>query len=320
MNVRGCCGFGLLLGLLLAAVSPALPAAEAVNPAARQAPLASEALLLALVRAGSRLVAVGEHGVVLLSDDEGSAWRQAAAMPTRTTLTAVTFINAEQGWAVGHGGQILHTTDGGEHWQLQTGSIEGENSLFAVWFGDARIGLAVGSYGYALRTEDGGASWSPVTLGEGEDSERHLNHIFAARDGRLLVAAELGGVFISDDTGNTWRLVQTPYEGSLWSGFTRADGSVVVLGMAGHALLSDDLGEQWRELETGMTQSLTGGLELPDGRLVLAGLGGALGLGSPKLQFKASVREDRLPATAVLLSGQRLLLATQRGILPVPLP
>ena len=309
-----------MMGLLLLVAVPVPQAADAVGPAARQVPLATEALLLALVRAGSRLVAVGEHGVVLLSDDEGGVWRQAAAVPTRTTLTAVTFIDANLGWAVGHGGQILHTADGGEHWQVQTGTIEGENSLFAVWFGDEKTGLAVGSYGYALRTEDGGANWAPVTLGDGEDSERHLNHILAARDGRLLVAAELGGVFLSDDTGKTWRLVQTPYEGSLWSGFTRADGSVVVLGMAGHALLSEDRGEQWRELETGMTQSLTGGLELPDGRLVLAGLGGALGVSSPRLQFKASVREDRLPATAVVLSGQRLLLATQRGILPVPLP
>ena len=240
-------GIALLLGLSLLAALPATRAVEGEAPAARQVPLATEALLLALVRAGPRLVAVGEHGVVLLSDDEGGAWRQAAAVPTRTTLTAVTFIDASLGWAVGHGGQILHTNDGGEHWQLQAGAIEGENSLFAVWFGDEKTGLAVGSYGYALRTEDGGTSWAPVTLGDGEDSERHLNHIVAARDGRLLVAAELGGVFVSDDTGKSWRLVQTPYEGSLWSGFTRADGSVVVLGMAGHALLSDDRGEAWRD-------------------------------------------------------------------------
>ncbi len=54
----------------------------------------------------------GERGIVLLSDDAGVSWRQ-AKVPVSVSLTAVQFVDAEQGWAVGHLGVVLHTQDGG---------------------------------------------------------------------------------------------------------------------------------------------------------------------------------------------------------------
>lgn len=281
---------------------------------ARIAPLAAQSLLLDATRAGSRIVAVGEYGHVLLSDDEGVTWRQAQRVPTRTTLTAVTFVDGSLGWAVGHGGQILHTVDGGENWAVQYGELDGADSLFSVWFGSATHGIAVGPYGYALATDDGGKTWSQFYVADGEDGERHLNQVFAGPDGRLYIAAEIGGVFMSDDDGASWRLVQTPYDGSLWAGTVRADGSVIVAGMVGHALLSTDRGETWTELATGTDQSLTDVDALDDGRVVLVGLGGAVAIGDQKLAFAATIRPDRQFATSVLHVGDELLLFTQSGV------
>ena len=304
---------------LLFLVFPLFALAAEPLPAQR-APLAEHALLLAVAKAGSRLVAAGEHGIVLLSDDEGATWRQAEEVPTRTTLTALSFVDDKHGWAVGHGAQILETADAGGHWRVLSGEMNGENSLFSVLFEDAQRGLAVGPYGYAIATTDGGKTWDTLTVGEGDDAERHLNHVMADRGGRLYLMAETGGVFISDDAGATWRLVQTPYEGSLWSGLVRQDGSVLALGMAGHALLSRDRGETWKELATGVDQSLTGAAELPDGRLVLVGLGGAMSTGSAALEFAGRIRDDRQPATAVVATSKGLVLFTQGGILHQPLP
>ena len=39
--------------------------------------------------------------------------------PTREMLTAVNFIDSQRGWAVGHDGLILASTDGGISWSLQ---------------------------------------------------------------------------------------------------------------------------------------------------------------------------------------------------------
>ncbi|MDP2022176.1 MAG: hypothetical protein Q8L16_14910, partial [Hydrogenophaga sp.] len=74
-----------LVGLAGAAVPGLLPlyavaaqAPAALSRPALMSPKALGAAMLAVTRAGSRLVAVGERGTVLLSDDHGQHWRQAA--------------------------------------------------------------------------------------------------------------------------------------------------------------------------------------------------------------------------------------------------
>ena len=306
-----------VLSSLLLLVALATGAAD--DGAARPAALAMQSLLQALAQAGSRVVAVGDYGLILVSDDAGATWRQAAQVPTRTTLTAVMFIDPKRGWAVGHGGLVLATLDGGEHWTVQFGRQEAENSLFSVWFSDPLHGVAVGPFGYAIATVDGGRSWSVRPVGAGEDAERHLNGIFAGNRGRLLVAAESGGVFISDDGGALWRLITLPYAGSVWGGLRLADASLIVWGMAGHALRSLDNGETWTELATHTDQSLTAGVQLPDGRVVLAGLGGALTIADQRFNWHAKVRDDRQLATAILMTPRGLLMLTGAGVQTIPL-
>src|SRR5690606_11040973 len=39
-------------------------------------------------------------------------------------LDSVTYVDAQRGWAVGGGGTILSTNDGGKNWQLQSNNTE----------------------------------------------------------------------------------------------------------------------------------------------------------------------------------------------------
>src|SRR6187551_1324135 len=103
---------GIAPGVSLAQLDPN----DSANRPAEIEPLASSSLLLDLAVAGTRIVAVGERGHVMLSDDQGATWRQAKSVPTRTMLTAVYFADDEYGWAVGHDETILNTMDGGETW------------------------------------------------------------------------------------------------------------------------------------------------------------------------------------------------------------
>ncbi|WP_220476874.1 WD40/YVTN/BNR-like repeat-containing protein [Massilia cavernae] len=108
--------------ILLAALSGAACAAAsfpALDRPAVQVKAPERQVLLAAAQAGTRVVAVGERGLVVLSDDAGASWRQARAVPVSTTLTAVSFRSAQLGWAVGHGGVVLHTRDGGDTWTRQ---------------------------------------------------------------------------------------------------------------------------------------------------------------------------------------------------------
>src|SRR6266498_2339356 len=101
MIARGLCSVAAAAALAISAASSTPTGPPPASPA-YEAPLATKAPLLGVARAGARLVAVGDHGVVVLSDDEGRNWRQAGTVPTRQMLTAVTFVDAKRGFAVGH--------------------------------------------------------------------------------------------------------------------------------------------------------------------------------------------------------------------------
>src|SRR5674476_29040 len=127
-----------------AALVVAAPATTSAAPVvAFKASHATKAPLLGIARAGTRLVAVGDYGVVILSDDDGATWRQATSTATRHTLTAVTFTDERHGWAVGHGGTVLASNDGGETWTPAYAG-PGDAALLSVWFDSAGHGLVVG--------------------------------------------------------------------------------------------------------------------------------------------------------------------------------
>ena len=73
---------------------------------------ASTAEVLGVAFAGRRIVSVGDHGVVLLSDDAGKTWRQARSVPVDSALASVAFVDDKRGWAVGHAGVVLASADG----------------------------------------------------------------------------------------------------------------------------------------------------------------------------------------------------------------
>ncbi len=74
-------------------------------------------------------------------------------------LQSVDFLeDAQHGWAVGEGGTILTTVDGGQSWRPQASGTA--TSLSAVQFlADGQHGWAVGDGGTILTTPDGGQSW-----------------------------------------------------------------------------------------------------------------------------------------------------------------
>ena len=110
------CSFILLIGFSTATVASALQ--DLLDMPAVAAERALSSLTLDVARAGDRLVAVGEYGSILYSDDEGASWRQ-AQVPVQVTLTSVHFPAPRLGWAVGHDGVILHSSDAGVSWQRQ---------------------------------------------------------------------------------------------------------------------------------------------------------------------------------------------------------
>lgn len=294
----------------------ALPSIK-ITPA-RIGPGARTSMILAAARAGNRIVAVGERGVVLLSDNDGIAFRQAKSVPVSSTLNSVSFVDAKVGWAVGHWGAILKTTDGGETWKLQRSDVKVDQPLFSVYFKNEHEGWAVGLWSLLLTTRDGGATWGNLSLPNppgASKADRNLFCIFPDRSGGLAISAERGTIVRSEDDGKTWTYVDTGYKGSLWAGTVLDEGTWLAGGLRGSILRSTDQGQSWQASQTGTKSSITQIIQGEDGTVMATGLDGVVLISRDKgLTFSTTQRPDRADITAaVIVPGGKLVAFSMGG-------
>lgn len=296
---------GALLGVLsLGAIASANTSAVAppLERPALQTPRAQRAVLQAAAQAGQRLVAAGERGVVLISDDAGRQWRQVRT-PTSVGLTALHFVDAQHGWAVGHGGVVLATNDGGNTWRRQLDGVqiarllvaaaresgsekaiadaqrllkEGpDKPLLDAHFFDAKHGWVVGAFNFALTTEDGGSTWRVASSRLDNPKQLHL-YALRARGDTLLIAGEQGLVLLSRDRGRTFRRLAVPYTGSFFTAEVSGDQELLVAGMRGNVWSSHDGGASWLQVVGGPPVNITASALDESGRVVLANQAGAV--------------------------------------------
>ncbi len=274
-----------------AAAAPALPAVPAaLTEPALISPKALGASTLAVARAGDRLVAAGERGTVLWSDDGGKTWQQ-ARVPVRAGLTALRFVDARTGWAVGHLGVILKTEDGGKTWTLQLDGVRAAQALLAAatddasrraaqrlveegadkpWFDlealDGQRVIAVGAYGLAMATRDGGRTWEPLPLRAVNPRGLHLYGVRAVGGpgGAWVIAGEQGLLLRSSDDGVSFTALASPYKGSFFGLLSTRSGALLAYGLRGSVYRSGDAGASWDKVELGTPVSLQAGLERAD--------------------------------------------------------
>jgi photosystem II stability/assembly factor-like uncharacterized protein len=274
----------------------AAPTGDAIDRAAVSVRAPERSVLLGAAQAGSRIVAVGERGLVALSDDGGRSWRQAGT-PTSVTLTTVRFVDAAHGWAVGHGGAVLASEDGGKTWvrrldgrQVAQLVLDGarasgdakaiqdaqrlqadgpDKPLLDLLVIDAQRLLAVGAYGIALGSVDGGKTWSSWMARLPNPKGLHI-YTARMRGQTLLLAGEQGLVMQSHDGGQSFSRVETPYKGSFFTAELPGDQAILLAGLRGTVLRSVDAGANWATLSSPMPVSITGSTLTPEGR-VLAG-------------------------------------------------
>ncbi|RZA34628.1 MAG: BNR domain-containing protein [Lysobacteraceae bacterium] len=332
-------GAALLAAMLPASVAAAPEAAVLARPALKAERLHSRTFL-ALASAGKRLVAVGERGLVALSDDDGASWRQAVT-PVSTTLTSVSFVDARLGWAAGHAGTILHTADGGATWTLQADGraiarqvqasapeqgagmvavaaqlvADGPDKPFLdIGFSDALHGVAVGAYGLAVKTSDGGRSWHSFMHQVPNPKGLHLYAVRTVGDTTWL-AGEQGYFARSAGAGQDFQRIETPYRGSYFALAASGNG-VVLAGLKGNAFQVSQDGTSFTRIEGAPPVSFSGVSSLRDGRFAFINQAGqvlvAPHAGAPLRMLSAG---PRAPLSAVTESADgRLVLAGAAGL------
>ncbi|MCC5851986.1 MAG: hypothetical protein JJU30_04080 [Alkalimonas sp.] len=335
------CSISIALGALLFISAPAMGTSSEVSPkSAVMAPLAAQSLLTDIQRLPSnRLVAVGERGHILFSDD-GQHWQQ-AQVPVRASLNALYFVDELHGWAVGHDATILYSSDGGEHWQLQQFLPELDKPLLDVLFENRLHGIAVGAYGLMYRTEDGGQSWQVEFHLELLDEEEqdyllelkdddpelyaieltailpHFNRVYQA-DGQLLMVGEAGFMGISDDFGRHWELLEPFYHGSLFDVAVTTEGHWLAVGLRGHVFLSDDEGDSWQAMVLDSQATINSVIVQPEA-IYLTGNAGLWAVSTDQGQtFRFSTEVEGRAIVNAVPFQQQMILATELGIRQLP--
>jgi photosystem II stability/assembly factor-like uncharacterized protein len=120
---------------------------------------------------------------------------------TAVTLLDVDFVDSSNGWAVGHNGTVLHTSDGGSSWEAQdSGTTVNLNS---VTFTGLTQGWAVGQLGVIIHTSDGGLTWA--AQGVDVALQHNLVSVSFVDDRNGWALTERGGTILSTrDGGENW--------------------------------------------------------------------------------------------------------------------
>ncbi|MET1078403.1 MAG: YCF48-related protein [Pseudomonas sp.] len=321
VKALSCCA--LLSALSLVSTVQAADSKPATSTYSIESPKAAQGLLLDITHAGKRLVAVGDRGHILYSDDDGTTWSQ-AKVPTTQLLTAVFFVDDKKGWAVGHDAQILASEDGGATWTQQFSDLEREEGapFLDVWFKDASNGFVVGAYGGLFTTTDGGKTWDDASDRLDNEDGYHINAIGAVKDAGLFAVGEMGSMFRSADWGQTWETLKGPYQGSLFGVLGTAEAkTLVVYGLRGNLFRSEDFGQSWKAIALKTTSGalefgLANGTLLGDGSLVVVGHGGSVLKSSDNgRSFSVLNRPDRLSLAGVSSDSKgNLILVGQGGV------
>jgi photosystem II stability/assembly factor-like uncharacterized protein len=283
-------------------------------------PDADKTLLLDVVNTGTHLVTVGSRGHILLSDD-GEHWKQ-VEVPVRATLTAASFVDADNGWVVGHDTTILHTTDGGQTWAVQSFQPELEKPLLDVLFLDKQHGLAAGAYGLFQQTTDGGEHWAAINAPAILKDGLHLYAIRKLGNGHLLVAGEQGLVGLSADGGVNWTRLDTGYKGTFFGATAVGAAGAVVCGLRGNAYYTADVGAAaWQRIETGHNTSLFSCTTEGDSKVVMAGVNGVIDeVALPSLKVSRLKSPVDTPLSSIVPFKDGLIVAGEAGVHAVAAP
>ncbi|MCD4697346.1 MAG: T9SS type A sorting domain-containing protein [Bacteroidales bacterium] len=91
-----------------------------------------------------------------------NGWEWLNPKPTGYLGRDLFFSDDQNGWAIGVEGKIIHTSDGGENWNLQNSGTN--EQLNKVFFLNESGGWIVGQWGLVLKTQDGGNNWNHVNF------------------------------------------------------------------------------------------------------------------------------------------------------------
>jgi len=146
-------------------------------------------------------------------------------------------------WIVGENGTYSHSSNNGETWTA--GALGGGTTLRAIQFADATTGWVAGHNGTILKTTDGGVNWTPQT----SNTTRNLHSLSFTSSLAGYAAGAEGTLLKTTDGGMTWANITDPsWKKDIYS-VGALSGVVYVAGADAFCYKSTDDGTTWNELK-----------------------------------------------------------------------
>ena len=145
--------------------------------------------------------AVGnDSAVVLKTTDGGANWNPVS---TQYQLESVHFPSANDGYAVGFNGTIIHTNDSGNNWSQQ---VSGTTvNIHSIYCPSISTCYAVGDSGAILKTTDGGNTWIAQNSGTVQKLRSVYctsSHCFAVGDSGVILKTVDGEVGFAENSAS----------------------------------------------------------------------------------------------------------------------
>ncbi|WP_194755557.1 WD40/YVTN/BNR-like repeat-containing protein [Aliidiomarina indica] len=277
--------------------------------------------------------AVGHEGVILQSTDGGESWE--------FRLDGHQLLDMEYAWlqereiyledAIADAEDDYEREDlefrldelmfhiGGAEIQFEVGPTK---PFLDVLFFNRDVGVVIGAYGTILRTTDGGESWDVKNAAIDNPVGYHPNKLVLAPDDTLILVGESGLLARSDDQGETFDMLESPYHGSLFGALFDQENQLWVYGLRGNVFVSDDDGESFTDVQVNTRYNINSGTVLADGRVVLVGHSGVIIVIDPD-SYESTLysHETNSPLSGVRESADNtLILVGRAGLQTFQLP
>ena len=150
----------------------------------------------------------GHFPVTYKSDDAGLTW-QTTYPVTEEHLFSVSFCDSLNGFACGKNRTMIHTSDGGKHWEIQSVQpyLLTYNSVFCA---DPLTAYCVDEDGYIHKTNDGGSTWSSYYT-----THPDLQKICFINSNKGYCVGDNGLILQTTDAGNNWNQIESGADKSL---------------------------------------------------------------------------------------------------------
>ncbi len=235
--------------------------------------LHDQADLYTVVARGTRVIATGHFGTVVVSRDAGVSFRTPAT-GTDEPLYAAAFGPGEELWVAGRHGAVLHSTDGGESFTRRPTPFD--RHFFGVSVLGSGEVLVVGDFGLQLVRDAQADLWRCVP----RDEDIILGRIVPAGLDRVLVAefGTLERLPRGRLPGRRGKLSGIPEDVYLFDLWFDASGQVgIAVGLSGTVMRSEDGGASWTPVAAGLDADLYGVGGAGD-RVVVVGEGGVIAI------------------------------------------